>query len=69
MERIDSTLPQVSLRVAPLEWSGEVVSLAWFGIVNFSSEHLGLLGGLEPPERAGVDTRSAALFDRHVMRC
>jgi hypothetical protein len=25
--------------------------------------------GLFPSERAGVDARSAALFDRHVLRC
>lgn len=25
--------------------------------------------GLDPHKRAGVDARSAALFDRHVMRC
>jgi hypothetical protein len=32
-------------------------------------EHLGLLGGLDPPERAGVDARSEALLARHVLRC
>jgi hypothetical protein len=31
-------------------------------------EHAGLARS-DPPERAGVDARSAALFDRHVMRC
>ncbi len=25
--------------------------------------------GVFPPERAGVDARSAALFERHVLRC
>lgn len=31
--------------------------------------HLAILAGSFPPERAGVDARFAALFDRHVLRC
>jgi hypothetical protein len=31
--------------------------------------HPALAVALYPPERTGVDARSAALFDRHVMRC
>ncbi len=31
--------------------------------------HPGRFRGLNPPERAGVDARSAALFERHVMHC
>lgn len=32
-------------------------------------DHAALAAGQDPPERAGVDARSAALFARHVMRC
>jgi hypothetical protein len=69
MERIDTALPKAAPQLSPLEWTGELVPLALLGVVGISPEHLGLVGGLQPPERAGVDTRSAALFDRHVMRC
>ena len=31
--------------------------------------HPAFVVGLNPSERTGVDARSAALFDRHVMRC
>jgi hypothetical protein len=69
MERVDATPPEGGALLAPLEWTGELVPLALLGIVDISPEHFGLLSGLLPPERAGVDTRSAALFERHVMRC
>jgi len=68
-EHVVAVPSKSELTLAPLEWTGELVSFALVGIVGFSPEHLGLVGGLLPPERAGVDTRSAALFERHVMRC
>lgn len=34
-----------------------------------ATAHPAFAVGFGPPERAGVDARSAALFDRHVMRC
>jgi hypothetical protein len=69
MERVDSAPPTPASKLAPHEWTGELVTLALIGIVDISPEHRGLLGGLQPPERAGVDTRSAVLFERHVLRC
>jgi hypothetical protein len=55
--------------IAPPEFTGELLPVAFLVSVAIPFEHLGLLGGLDPPERAGVDTRSEALFSRHVMRC
>jgi len=69
MEHPYAIAPEISHQIASLEWSGELLSHTLVGIAGFSLEHLGLVGGLQPPERAGVDTRSASLFDRHVMRC
>jgi hypothetical protein len=69
MERIDSALPSTTPKLAPHEWTGELVSLALLGIVDISLEHHGLLSELQALERAGVDTRSAVLFERHVLRC
>jgi hypothetical protein len=68
-ERPNATLPQGAPSVAAPEPTGELVPLAFVGIADVSPEHLGLLGGLQPPERAGVDTRSETLFSRHVLRC
>lgn len=48
-------------------FSGELVPVAGFDAVL--PVHPARFAGLFPPERAGVDARSAALFDRHVMRC
>ena len=53
--------------VADPEFTGEV--LAWTPVRMTIPEHAGLAGGLDPPERAGVDARYAALFERHVLRC
>jgi hypothetical protein len=39
------------------------------GLTAIPPEHLGLIGGLDPSVRAGVDVRSDALFVRHVLRC
>lgn len=68
-ERPDATPPEAAPTVADPEPTGELVPLGLLGLAGVSPEHLGLVGGLGPPERAGVDARSAALFDRHVLRC
>ena len=67
--KIEATPPEGTILPDPLEWTGELLPLALLGIVDITPEHLGLIGGLQPPERAGVDTRTAALFERHVLRC
>lgn len=54
-------------RPEPPGFTGEMLPVAWCAAVL--PVHPARLAGLFPPERAGVDARSAALFDRHVMRC
>lgn len=49
------------------EFTGEVLTLTHTPAL--APEHARLASGLDPPERAGVDARSAALFERHLMRC
>lgn len=68
-ERPDATTPELSPEVAAPEFTGVLLFVAFFNSTALPLEHLGLLGGLDPPERAGVDTRAEALFSRHVMRC
>lgn len=68
-ERPDATMPEIAPTVAAPEPTGELVPLAFLGFAAVAPEHLGLLGGLEPPERAGVDTRFTTLFEHHVLRC
>jgi hypothetical protein len=68
-QRPDATPPESPPTVSAPQPTGELVPLAVVGLRGTSPEHLGLLGGLDPPEGAGVDTRSAALFARHVLRC
>jgi hypothetical protein len=68
-DRPDAQLPEIAPTLSAPEPTGELVPLAVLGLTALPPEHLGLLGGLESPERAGVDTRSAVLFTRHVLRC
>jgi len=68
-ERPAATAPEGAPTVAAPEPTGELVPLALVGLADTSPEHLGLPGGLDPPGRTGVDTRSATLFERHVLRC
>jgi hypothetical protein len=53
--------------VPAAEFTGEILALAH--VPALAPEHTRLASGLDPPERAGVDARYAALFDRHVLRC
>ena len=68
-QRPDATPPEHAAAVKNPQPTGELLPLALIGLSDISPEHLGLRGGLMPPERAGVDTRFATLFDRHVLRC
>jgi hypothetical protein len=68
-QRPDAAPPEAGPTVADPQPTGELLPLTHVGLADVSPEHLGLVGGLDPPERAGVDTRSAALFDRHTLRC
>ncbi|MBA4062324.1 MAG: hypothetical protein C0501_01195 [Isosphaera sp.] len=65
----DATLPDTLPAVSDPEPTGERLPAAVPGPAAVPPEHLGLVGGLGPPERAGVDARSEALFARHVLRC
>jgi hypothetical protein len=66
-ERPAAALTVTKPQVPTAEFTGEILALVHASAVT--PEHAGLVSGLDPPERAGVDARSAALFDRHVMRC
>ena len=68
-ERPAATSPEAAPAVADPEPTGERLPLAVLRLTALPPEHLGLLGGLRPPERAGVDARSESLFSRHVLRC
>lgn len=67
-ERPDAAQTESKPTVAAAEPTGELLPLA-LALGAGAPEHLGLVRGLHPPDRAGVDARSAALIDRHVMRC
>lgn len=54
--------------VAAAEPTGELVPLPHAALAG-ASEHRGFGRGPRPPNAAGADAKSAALFDRHVMRC
>lgn len=68
-ERADTAPPQAAPEVAAPEPTGEVLLVAVLLQSAVPLEHLGLVGGLDPPGRAGVDSKSEALFSRHAMRC
>ncbi len=68
-EHPPATPPDTRPALAGPEPTAEFLPAAFLSRANPPIEHLGLLGGLDPPERAGVDTRYQALFVRHVLRC
>lgn len=55
--------------VAAAEPTGELLSLSVAALAAGSPEHPGRFRGSHPSDRTGVNARSAALFERHVMRC
>lgn len=68
-ERPHAIPPENAPTVAAPEPTGEVLPLVYLFAAAVAPEHFGLMGGLEPPERAGVDTRFTILFEHHVLRC
>ncbi|QJW98319.1 hypothetical protein [Frigoriglobus tundricola] len=68
-ERPDAAQTESQPTVAAPELTGELFAFSVAALAAGSSEHTGRFHGLFPPERAGVDARSAALFERHVMHC
>jgi hypothetical protein len=65
----DSTLPEPASAVIAPELAGDFVLVEFLAVTAIPREHLRLLGGLDPPERAGVDALYESLFSRHVLRC
>jgi hypothetical protein len=66
-ERPDAAQTETKPVVAAAEPTGEWLAVT--ALVAGSPEHFGLVRRSHPPDGTGVDARSAALFDRHVMRC
>ena len=69
VERPDAAQTETKPTVAAAEPTGELLSLAVAALAAGTSEHPGRFRGSHPSDRTGVDARSAALFERHVMRC
>ena len=67
--QLDAIPPESAPEVTDPQPMGEPIPIALLGLTALSPEHLGLLGGLDPSERAGVDPRFDSLFMRHVLRC
>jgi hypothetical protein len=65
----DAIPPESAPEVTDPQPMGELIPIALLGLTALPPEHLGLLGGLDSPERAGVDPRFDSLFMRHVLRC
>jgi hypothetical protein len=65
----DAIPPESAPEITDPQPMGERIPIALLGLTALPIEHLGLLGGLDPPERAGVDPRFDSLFMRHVLRC
>ena len=68
-ERPDAAQTESQPTVAAPEPTGELLAFSVAALAAGSPEYTGRFYGLFLPERAGVDARSAALFERHVMRC
>ena len=67
--KTDAIPPESPPTVSDPEPTGVLIPIALLGLTALPPEHLGLVGGLNSPERAGVDVRSDSLFVRHVLRC
>lgn len=68
-EKPHATAPENAPSVAAPEPTGELLPLALIGLSAVAPEHIGLVGGLEAPDRIGVDVRFTTLFEHHVLRC
>jgi len=66
-QRPDAAHTETKPVVAAAEPTGELLAVA--ASVVGSLEHFGLVWRSHPPDWTGVDTRSEALFARHVLRC
>jgi hypothetical protein len=67
-ERLDAAQIESAPTVAAADSTGELLPL-FLAVLAGSPEHSGRFYGRNPPDRAGVDARFAALFERHVLRC
>jgi hypothetical protein len=65
----DSTPPEPASVVIAPELAGDFILVEFLAVTAIPREHLRLLGGLDPPEGAGVDALYESLFSRHVLRC
>ena len=65
----DAIPPESAPEVTDPQPMGELIPIALLGLTALPLEHLGLLGGFDSRERAGVDPRFDSLFMRHVLRC
>ena len=68
-EKPNATPPKTLAANERPEPTGELIPIALLALAVLPSVHLGLQGGLDPPEGAGVDARWESLFTRHVLRC
>lgn len=65
-EQPAATLPESAFTETLPQPIGEYLALA--GLLC-APEHRGIVRGFHQSDRAGVDARCAALFERHVLRC
>ena len=63
VEKSVATPPESGPSLESPQPTGELIPVALLGLTTLPLEHLGLLGGLDPHEWTGVDTRSECLFD------
>lgn len=68
-ERPDAAPAGAAVTVSKPERSADLLPLPTAATAVATPEHAGRRGGAHTPELAGVDARSAALFERHVLRC
>ena len=68
-ERPDAAQTETQPTVAAAEPTGELLSLSVAALAAAIPEQPGRFRGSHPSDRTGVNARSAALFERHVMRC
>lgn len=69
MKRPDAVPHEGPLAETAPRPTGELLSLALAGLYAGFPAHADTVRAAHPPDRAGVDARFAALYERHVMRC